>query len=618
MASGSGGRAEELPPALPVKQHRSHSHSSADCALPSPVRRQHQNYAYDDVFPEPTDCQADQCPIHQRYDPYQHQERFFSDGIPPPVPKKMLARTISLPATNATLCPCSPFSPLQKHPQDFDNPLYMLAPTPHYHLHQEIEEVTKVRRRVVPLLSFSQLSFDTPDEHLPHLFSSLNDQRLVSQGILHCQLLFLRSMARSMEAKMLLRGEAAEKDVSSYHPQDFLLTEGSWPKQIGECVYYSLHSPRFPGRVLGLKVHAHAHEAPTMHQLSHVNVQSVVAYFTPGGILKNDPSALQTQDPSAPAKSECSAGETPGGGSTEHSTDPIMMNVTSVQSLLQRGHSVSVERDLPHFTLEDFVLESSSLQSADCWLYDRQVCVLLLQIITGAQHLSNIRATAAGLRPQEIFLVWPCGATDEGGNKLDDSSEAKRSFKTSRLKEEREWETTEKKGRIQMLWRRHGSPRVVLNPQSVSHSLSSIKSQIGALFQFCLSSQDSSASSLSTSSYRRALLHLYSLLQNGSSGPQIADMMVLIQVLLWGPHVPLLNHSSPTTAATVHNWLTIKRALLVMKLAERGLFQDQSMMDWEECICLQYLSFTDPETVVSVTSQLALTDDGLTCTGSPC
>ncbi|XP_053286413.1 inactive tyrosine-protein kinase PRAG1 [Pleuronectes platessa] len=606
MAYSSGGRAEELPPALPVKQHRSRSRSSADSSLLSPVGLQHQNY--DDVFSEPTDCHADQCPIHKRYDPFRHQERYFSDVHPPPVPKKRLNRTLSLPGTNTTpLCPWSPMSPLQRHPQNFDNPVYMLAPAPLRYFHQEIDEVTKVRRSVAPLLSFSQLSFDSPDEHLPNLFSSLDDQRVVSQGILHRHLLFLRSMAQRVEAGILLRVEASEKDVSSYQPQDFLLAEDSQPKQIGECVYYRLHSHRFPGRELGLKVHKHAHEAPTQQQLSHVNVQSVVACFTPSSILKNDSSTRQPQDPSTPSISECAAAETPGGGSTEYSTDPIMMNVSSVQCFLQRGHSVSVERDLPHVTLEDFVQESRCLQSAERLLYDRQVCVLLLQIITGAKHLYNIGATAAELRPQEIFLVWPCGARDETENKLDGSSEARRSLKTSRLKEEREWETLEGKGRIQMLWRRQGSPRVVLNPHSVSHPVSSINSQIGALLQFCLSSQESSASSLSTSSYRRALLHLSSLLQNGSSGPQLADMVALLQVLLWGPQVPLLNHSGPTTAGAVHNWLTIKRALLVMKLAERGLIQDQSALDWEECMCLQYLSFTDPEAVVSVTSQVGLT-----------
>ncbi|XP_023263821.1 tyrosine-protein kinase PRAG1-like [Seriola lalandi dorsalis] len=425
-------------------------------------------------------------------------------------------------------------------------------------------------------------------------------------------------MAQSVEARILLQGEATEKDVSSYQPQDFLLNEGSQPKQIGDAVYYSLHSPRFPRRVLGLRVHKQTNEAPSAHakhQPSHVNVQNVVAHFQSSNTLKNNSSMLQTQALPSPFRSDRTAAKAPGGGSTEYVTDPININVTSVQSLIQKGHSVSVERDLPHATLEDFVQDSSTLHSSDCFVYDRQVCVLLLQILLGSQHLYNISTTAAELRPQEIFLLWPSSEGEEGENKLQ-QHEMKRSFKTSRPKEETQWEKTEKKGRIQMLWRIQGPPRVVLNPLSsalsVPHSLLNIKAQIGALIQYCLAPQESSTSldsrpSLSKSSYRRGLLHLSSQLQNGSSGPQIADVVATLQVLLWGPRVPLLNHRGSTTTA-VHNWLTIKRALLVMKLAEKGLIQDQSALDWEDCMSLQYLSFTDPETVVSVTSQPWLTD----------
>ncbi|XP_039984943.1 inactive tyrosine-protein kinase PEAK1 [Xiphias gladius] len=625
MASGSASRAEELPPALPAKQHCSHSlsHSSieSDCVMLTPVELQHQYNTYNNVFPEPTDCHAAQCPIHRRYDPSRHQVRFFSDGAPPPVPKKRLARTLSLPGTTASpLSPWSPLSPLQRHPQNFDNPLYMMAPIPDSYFNQETEEVMPTRGSPVPLLPFSQLSFDTPDEHLPYLFSSFDNQRVVSEGIQHRHLLFLRSMVQSMEAGILLQGEATEKDVSSYQPEDFLLNEGSQPKHIGDTVYHSLHSPKFPGRVLGLRVHKQTEEAVwahTEHQPPHVNVQNVVAHFQPSNTLRNEFSRLQTEDSSSPSKSDCTAAKPPGGGSIEYSTDPININLNSVQALLHKGHSVSVERDLPHVTLEDFVQDSSSLQSSDCLVYHRQVCVLLMQILMGSQHLYNISATAAELSPREIFLVWPSGERDGGEDKLkQEASETKRSFKTSKLKEEMEWEKTEKKGKIQMLWRSQGSPRVVLSPQSsvpsAPHSFTSIKSQIGDLIQYCLAPQESSTTldsdpGLYRSSYRRGLLHLSSLLQSGSSGLQIVDMVATLQVLLWGPRVQLFNHRGSTTTTAVHNWLTIKRALLVMKLAERGLIQDQSALDWEDYMCLQHLSFTDPETVVSVTSQLWLT-----------
>lgn len=191
-------------------------------------------------------------------DPSRHQMRFFSDSTPPPVPKKRLARTLSLPGTNAPpLSPLSPLPPLQRHPQNFDNPLYMMAPIHDTYMHEETEEFEPVTKSPVPLLSFSQLCFDTPDEHLTYLFSSFDDQRVVSQGIQHRHLLFLRSMVQSVEAGVLLQEGTTGRDVSSYKPQDFLLCEGSEPKQIGDTVYYSLHSPMFPGRVLALRVMLH-------------------------------------------------------------------------------------------------------------------------------------------------------------------------------------------------------------------------------------------------------------------------------------------------------------------------------------------------------------------------
>ncbi|XP_069551068.1 inactive tyrosine-protein kinase PEAK1-like [Brachyistius frenatus] len=602
MASGCGSRVEEQPPALPVKQHRRSSVES-DFLMLSPVGLCRRNSACDDVFAEPTDCHAAQCPIHQRYDSSRHQERFFSDGVPPPVPKKRLARTLSLPGTNAPpLSPLSPFSPLRRHPQNFDNPLYMMAPIRDTYICEEAEEVKPARRSPVPLFSFSQLSFDTPDEHLAHLFSSFVDQRAVSQGMQHCQLLFLRSMAQNVEARNLLQGEGADGNVRSYQLQDFRLCDGSKPKQIGNMTYYSLHSPEFPGRVLGLRVHKHTEEASSVHnkhQLSHVNVQHRVAYFRPCRILKNNTSTLQTQDPTAasiPSKSDYGPAKPPG-GSTEHATVPT--SAPTVQLFLHRGHCVSVERDLPHATLQDFVEDSRSLKSTQRLDYDRQVCVLLLQILTGSHHLYNNNATAAELRPQEILLVWPSRARYQGGHELrEDASEEKA--------EEREWEETEDKGRIQTLWRTRGSPRVVLVPQSSAlsepQSLSSVKFQIGAVIQFCLKAQASPGSTAPVSSYRRGLLHLSSVIQSDSA-PQMTDTVAMLQVLLWGPRAPL---PTPTgsTAAAVHNWLTTRRALLVMKLAERGLIRDHFVLDWEDYMRMQYLSFTDSETVANVSSQL--------------
>ncbi|XP_029987792.1 inactive tyrosine-protein kinase PRAG1 [Sphaeramia orbicularis] len=629
MASGSISWVQEKPPALPVKQHRSHSSrgssAESDCVesvVFSPAGLQHQNYTYIDVFPEPTDCHADQCPIHQRYDLSRHQMRFFSDGTPPPVPKKRLVRTLSLPGV-PPFSPLSPRRPLQMHPQHFDNPLYMLSPIRDTHICEEAPEVHTVLRRnpAVPSLTFSQLSFDTPDEHLPYLFSSFDDLSVVSQGIQYRHLLFLRSMAQRVDSRILLQGEAVGRDVSSYQPREFFLCEGVEPQQVGDTVYYSLHSPRFPGRELGLRLHKPTEEAcstSTKPNPQHVNVQHIAAHFTPSSVLKDSSSTTQTQDCSDVPKSDCTAAKTPCGGSNEYGNYTQSSHVSTVQHLLEKGHSVSVERDLPQATLEDFVEDSSSLQSTDSLLYDKRVCFLLLQILMGAQHLYNNNTPVAELRPRAIFLMWPCkdrGKAKEGENMTEENvSEMHGGLKSERIKSLKEgmWQKAKKMGRIQMLWRTLGSPRVVITCRS-DHSepqpLVSIKAQIGALIQYCLDPQEGQVS-LSKSSYRRVLRSLVSQLHRdgSSSGLQMADMVTGLQVLLWGPcWGPQLNPRGSVTPA-VHNWLTIKRALLVMKLAEKGLIQDQSVLDWEDCLCLQYLAFTDPEAVVTVTSQLQITE----------
>uniref|UniRef100_A0A3P9NTY1 PEAK family member 3 n=1 Tax=Poecilia reticulata TaxID=8081 RepID=A0A3P9NTY1_POERE len=196
-----------------------------------------------------TDCHAAQCPIHQRY---KHQTRFFSDGTPPPVPKKKLTRTLSLPGIDPPAhCSLSPLSPLQRRPQNFDNPLYMMAPIPDTFMHEETQDLEPARRSPSPLQPLSHLTFDTPDEHLASIFGSFEDQRVVSGRIQHRQLLFLRSMSKSVEERSILK--VKERDCDSYEPQDFLLCEGSKPKKIGGKTYYSFQSPKFPGRTLGLR-----------------------------------------------------------------------------------------------------------------------------------------------------------------------------------------------------------------------------------------------------------------------------------------------------------------------------------------------------------------------------
>ncbi|KAK5601577.1 hypothetical protein CRENBAI_023760 [Crenichthys baileyi] len=580
MASASGSIEKDQPPTLPAKQHRRSSMESD--SVFSSAGLQHHSFAYNDVFSEPTDCHAAQCPIHHRYDPFKHQMRFFSDGTPPPVPKKRLTRILSLPGIDPPApCSLSPLSPLQRRPQNLDNPLYMMAPIPDTFISEDTEDFKPAKRSPASLPTLSQLSFDTPDEHLASIFDNFEDQSVVSGRIQHCQLFFLRSMAQGIEDRRILQGK--ERDSDPYEPEDFLLREGGKPKMIGDKTYYSLQSAKFPGRVLGLRVCKGTKQAPSApnNEPLHANVQDAIAYFQPS--INKENKATTMQDLSSSAESDCRAPNPSDGGSTEKAFYCPSTTLT-VKSLLQRGHCVTVERDLPDATLEDFVQDSCSVQHRECQDYDRQVCVLLLQVVMGSHHLYSNSAAAAELRPREILLVWPSRKRCNSGDVLEGDGQ---------------------RGWVQELWRKYGSPCVLVTPQSAAlapQPLISINCQMGALIQFCLRPQEGPREP-TLSIFRRGLLYLSSLLQS-ETGPQMTDTMAMLQVLLWGPRVSVFNNTGSSLVTAVQTWLTVKQALLVMKLAEARLIQDQSSLDWEDYMCLKYLPFTDSETVVGVATHL--------------
>ncbi|XP_062308235.1 uncharacterized protein peak3 [Osmerus eperlanus] len=572
----------QRPPALPVKQRRSmYSSSSADLegGLWSPrVSQLHSPNA--DVFSEPTDCQAALCPIHQRYDPSLcHQERFFSDSCPPPVPKKSLVRTLSLPGGYlCPLSPCpmspglspiwpqplspgwSPLPPAPHSPRSYDNPLYMITSAP-------APQQRPVQPPPPTLLPLSQLSFDTPDRLLPHFFCSLASHASVSRGLQQRHLLFLRSVAERLEAGQLLGGGDGGPG-GALQPQDLLLWDCR-PRQIGGALYYRLHSAVFPGKVLAAKVSRGADSSPHPPPCPpHINIQQVLAHFPPQSDLCPSP----PQEPSPASQPGRSTPLPPHEGAVESAGCLKRSRETrepSVASLLQTGCRVTLERDLPRATLEDFAEEGRGLGGAEGRGYERQLGVLLLQLARGLQVLDG-----------------------------------------------------------------HGACTCVeLHPRDA---------QFGAIIQHCLHLQEAASPCSGSPSlpqtgspYRPGLQQLSGWLREEGSGLQIGDTVGILQVLLWGPRARLFSlhpaggggaegvgargvdeagagggavdeAGAGAETSIVCNWLSVKRALLVLKLAEKGFHGDQSGLDWEDFLCLHYLSQTDPESVLRATARLGL------------
>ncbi|CAL8308845.1 unnamed protein product [Lota lota] len=622
MESGGNLPPQPGPPALPVKQRRSlYSEGSSmdmDCEdgeLLSPAGLQQQNQPYTDVFSEPVHCQEAQCPIHHgSVSSCCHQEDVFSECFPPPVPHKKLVRAMSLPeGYNPPTVPRRPPRPpvlgLNKHLanlQCFDNPLYMLPLERAISLEHR-EEPTAVSEK--PLLSsntsdttpFSQLSFDTPDEQLlPYLLSDAAGVTIAQR-----HLLFLRSAAHTLEANLLMPGEAGGV---SFTPDNFQLCDGYKPRHIGDDVYFKLHCNKFPNKVLGARVYKPDNQSYTTHsipQTPHVNLQEVLIHFSPSSTQEAAPALRGTQA----SQPDCTPSRRPLGSSSESVDSQHVSpknNSSTIIELLERGHAVSVERDLPQATLEDFIQCRCAQQTSDPTLYAKQLCILLLQVVTGLQQLCSNGVIYVELRASNVFLVWPSRAPTA-------SDRAER-----RMDKEQDAGENNVKEAVQMHWGKQGAPRVVLSNTpyralSKHYTMSSTNAQIGGLILHSLNLGESfsfvtrcSFPKSTSDPYTERLLDLAGWLQDKSSALQLSDTKTILQALLWGPRAQLFTFNIGSDMATVDSWLTIRRSLLVLKMAERGLLQDGPPLDWEACLCLRYFASCDGEGLSSASERLGL------------
>lgn len=295
-------------------------------------------------------------------------------------------------------------------------------------------------------------------------------------------------------------------------------------------------------------------------------------------------------------------------GPSHEDTTEVCQQQT-VANLLEQGFSATMVRDFPLGTLEDFVEEGHSLHSIHPEVYERRICLLALQLVQGLQQLGHFNVTSRDLKPQCVNLVWPsmkrkdanaCEyATDLkiGGNMNKDSIEQIEEKKKSEI--------------CQTLWEDWGTPRLVLKSHfedDVFQEATSQEFQLGTLLKYSLHLDDNSSSEIRVKKdtpYTSGLLWLVTQLTSEKPELLLADVAAVLQVLLWGPRQGLFMQNQPENSV-FHNWQLLKRSLLVLKLAEKGLFQDQHGFDWEDYLCLHYLSFSDPETLRSITERIGL------------
>ncbi|XP_035251562.1 inactive tyrosine-protein kinase PEAK1 [Anguilla anguilla] len=289
-----------------------------------------------------------------------------------------------------------------------------------------------------------------------------------------------------------------------------------------------------------------------------------------------------------------------------------------------RSRVVVITREVPFQTVADFVREGAARHARNPDLYERQVCVLLLQLCSGLEHMKPYHVTHCDLRLENLLLVhcqpgnpWNLELLEPNNNAaVAGSATCPARLIISNFSQAKQKTTLVDPGVLRDQSRL--APEIVTATQYRKCD----EFQTGILIYEMLhqpnpfeempelKEKEYTCADLpplpARSLYSQGLQQLASLLLNANPSERIrmADARACLQCLLWGPREDLFQalSCSPGLAqrdATLQNWLDLKRTLMMIKFAERSL-DSGSGVSLEDWLCCQYLAFSSPETLARV------------------
>ncbi|XP_004594672.2 inactive tyrosine-protein kinase PEAK1 [Ochotona princeps] len=409
---------------------------------------------------------------------------------------------------------------------------------------------------------------------------------------------------------------------------DFRLTSDKPCCEAGDAVYYTASYAKDPLNNYAVKIckskakesQQYYHSLAVRQSLAvHFNIQQDCGHF-----LAEVPSRLLPwEDPNAPEKEEEEEEEEAGDDGAEvkeesrgqapepsPESESAPKDSQGVPGRRQRSHVVVITREVPRLTVADFVRDSLAQHGKSPDVYERQVCLLLLQLCSGLEHLKPYHVTHCDLRLENLLLVhYQPGASAEPSPAspcptrliVSNFSQAKQKSHLvdpeilrdqSRLAPEIITATQYKKcDEFQtgiLIYEMLHLP----NPFDEHPELKEKEYTRADLPRIPLRSH-----------YSRGLQQLAGCLLNPNPSERIliSDARGILQCLLWGPREDLFQTlaASPSPAqrnALLQNWLDIKRTLLMIKFAEKSLDREGgvSLEDW---LCAQYLAFATTDSL---------------------
>lgn len=301
----------------------------------------------------------------------------------------------------------------------------------------------------------------------------------------------------------------------------------------------------------------------------------------------------------------------------------------AVSQQTDRERVVVITSEVPHQTAADFAREWAAFHKTQPEVYERRICFLLLQLCNGLEHLKEHGVTHRDLCLENLLLVphhrRPQRPPQDGNGNAGGSDVQRQlprllisNFAKSKRRSSEDAASSVGDARVK---RDHArlAPEIVSAAQYRKFD----EFQAGILiyellhqpnpFEVCpaLREQDYRCEDLppipAVSLYSAGLQRLAQLLLQPDPIKRIhiQEAKRILQSLLWGPRRDLMEQQAERrgvggsyyAGASRHegllNWLDVKRALLMMKFAERSLEPERNA-ELEDWLCCQYFSSAHP------------------------
>ncbi|KAM3843861.1 inactive tyrosine-protein kinase PRAG1 [Vipera latastei] len=417
--------------------------------------------------------------------------------------------------------------------------------------------------------------------HLHNLFSNINSKEGIYTKLGGLYAESLRRLVSKCE-DYFMHDQRSELRFSENYWPFFKLTCNKPCCNAGDAVYFCATCAKDPSSTYAVKICTYQDIKAAASCISpsvpvHFNIQQDCGHFVatvPSSMVKN--ASVDSQCPSHSAtEQEC---------------------------------VVVITREVPHQTAADFVGVAETFHKDEPDQYERRVCFLLLQLCNGLEHLKEHNVIHRDLCLENLLLVRCKPFT--GCSRTKNDKHLPRLLITNFLKAMQKPGTSESKSKKNQA---RLAPEIV----SASQFKKFDEFQTGILIYELLHqpnpfevqtrlreqgyNQDDLPALPNLSIYSGGLQKLAHLLLEADPIRRIpiTEAKRILQCLLWGPRKDIadqpLKHREVLHGA-LQNWIDMKRALLMMKFAERAVDAEHSVQ-LEDWLCCQYLASADPSSL---------------------